>query len=708
MPARGFGRGRGVKPKPAAASAIFTSPPPLSTEELNNNLKHINPTQPIFNQPKVETNTFTGSNSFGNSNNNQSRYSDPEPAAALSNEEVTDKVLVPEGRVGRIIGKGGCKINEIQDESGARVDISDDMEGDDKVVYLKGSSSAVAKAKQLIEDTLGSGSYGSGGGGGGGSYGSGGGGGSYGGRNGKKSDFSFGGGANNKGPIDYDAPIDWGKVAEDEANYRHQKWGTLDPVQKQFYNEKPEIANMSDQEVAMIRQQNMDIQVSHYVKEADKDNPAAKPPIPNPIKTFEQAFEEYPDILREIYKQGFTEPSPIQKQMWPILLSGHDCIGVAQTGTGKTLAFLLPAFIHIEAQPIPRKQRKGPTVFCLAPTRELALQIKWEVDKYSYHGITCTCVYGGGDRREQIAQVQGGVDIVVATPGRLNDLIDNGILCLDACSYLILDEADRMLDMGFEPQIKKTLLDIRPDRHTMMTSATWPPGVRRIAHEYMDNSIIVNVGSLDLKAATTVTQEILMTTSEEKMETLFDIIETQLNHETDRALIFVSRKVTADFISGEFIMRFIQPDKRHLNVRSDAIHGDREQCDREAALRGFKDGTISVLIATDVASRGLDVKGITHVINYDFPRDMEDYVHRVGRTGRAGKEGKAVTFFVREDWRKAGDLIGILEKACQYVPDELVKMAERWAVKKAQMEREDRGGGGRGGGGRGGGRQRYR
>ena len=224
----------------------------------------------------------------------------------------------------------------------------------------------------------------------------------------------------------------------------------------------------------------------------------------------------------------------------------------------------------------------------------------------------------------------------------------------------------------------------------------------------MDNSIIVNVGSLDLKAATTVTQEILMTTSEEKMETLFDIIETQLNHETDRALIFVSRKVTADFISGEFIMRFIQPDKRHLNVRSDAIHGDREQCDREAALRGFKDGTISVLIATDVASRGLDVKGITHVINYDFPRDMEDYVHRVGRTGRAGKEGKAVTFFVREDWRKAGDLIGILEKACQYVPDELVKMAERWAVKKAQMEREDRGGGGRGGGGRGGGRQRYR
>eukprot|EP00116_Pleurobrachia_bachei_P001978 sb/3462240/ len=582
--------------------------------------------------------------------------------------------------VGRLIGSGGCNVRRIREESGVEIDV--DRDGNsydfDKKIELRGTPEAIAKAIDLIRESANILDEGNGDGGA-------------------------------PAAVEDGGIIDWGRLAERQQQFAQEKWGSMPPVEKQFYQESPEIARLSPGEVAQIRADNMAIEVAHY------DQTRSHLPIPKPVLTFEHAFSRYPDILREIAKQGFKVPSPIQKQMWPILLSGHDCIGVAQTGTGKTLAFLLPAFIHIEAQAVPRSERAGPTVFVLAPTRELALQIKWEVDKYTYHGIKSACVYGGGSRSEQITEVKKGVDIVVATPGRLNDLLESKILNLDSCSYLILDEADRMLDMGFEPQIKTTLLDIRPDRHTVMTSATWPPGVRRIANEYMTNSIIVNVGTLDLKAAATVTQHVIMCDKDEKMEILQDLIETKLDHHHDKCLVFVGRKATADFISSEFITRYMQDEFRGSNIRSDAIHGDRDQCDREAALRGFKEGDISVLIATDVASRGLDVRGITHVINYDFPRDMEDYVHRVGRTGRAGKEGTAVSLFTREDWRKSTELIKILTDSNQLVPDELYPMSERWEKKKAQLDREKREGRGgdreRRGPGMGGGgnsRQRYR
>ncbi|MBN3294267.1 DDX43 helicase, partial [Polypterus senegalus] len=194
-----------------------------------------------------------------------------------------------------------------------------------------------------------------------------------------------------------------------------------------------------------------------------------KRPIPNPVQTFEEAFEQYPEIMKNISRVGFLKPTPIQSQGWPVVLQGFDLIGIAQTGTGKTLAYLLPGFIHLDHQPISKEERGGPGMLVLTPTRELALQIEAECSKYSYKEIKSICIYGGGDRRSQINVVTKGVDIVIATPGRLHDLQMNNFVNLKSITYLVLDEADRMLDMGFEPQIMKILIDIRSDRQTVMT-----------------------------------------------------------------------------------------------------------------------------------------------------------------------------------------------------------------------------------------------
>jgi ATP-dependent RNA helicase DDX43 len=372
--------------------------------------------------------------------------------------------------------------------------------------------------------------------------------------------------------------------------------------------------------------------------------------------------------------------------MWPILLKGKDCIGIAQTGTGKTLAFLLPALIHIDNQSTPRNQRLGPNVLVLSPTRELALQIEKEVKKINYKGIKSVCVYGGGDKKEQSNLCTQGVQIVIATPGRLYDLIQSKIINITSVTYLVLDEADRMLDLGFEPQIMKILLDIRPDRQTIMTSATWPEGVRRLATKYLAEPIQLYVGSLDLRAAKTVTQQLIFVKSdEEKKDFLMDYIQNGMNEE-DKLIVFIGRKVMVDNLSCDLSLK---------DIKCQSIHGDREQCDREDALEEFKEGSVRILLATDVASRGIDVKDISCVFNYDFPKNLEEYVHRVGRTGRAGRTGKSITLVAREDWKHAKELIEILKQGDQEVPQDLVDMADRY---EAMLKRRaEEGGGGRGG-----------
>uniref|UniRef100_A0A8D1WKP8 RNA helicase n=1 Tax=Sus scrofa TaxID=9823 RepID=A0A8D1WKP8_PIG len=399
-----------------------------------------------------------------------------------------------------------------------------------------------------------------------------------------------------------------------------------------------------------------------------------KRPIPNPACKFEDAFQCYPEVMINIKKAGFQKPTPIQSQAWPIILQGIDLIGVAQTGTGKTLSYLMPGFIHVDSQPV---ARNGPGMLVLTPTRELALQVEAECSKYSYKGLKSVCVYGGGDRDGQIKDLLKGVDIIIATPGRLNDLQMNNFVYLKSISYLVLDEADKMLDMGFEPQIMKILLDIRPDRQTVMTSATWPYAVRRLAQSYLKEPMIVYVGTLDLVAVSTVKQNIIVTTEDEKRSHIQTFIESM--SPKDKVIIFVSRKAVADHLSSDLGIR-------HISVES--LHGNREQGDRERALKNFKTGKVRILIATDLASRGLDVHDVTHVYNYDFPRNIEEYVHRVGRTGRAGRTGVSITLITRSDWKIAGELIHILERANQSIPEDLVEMAERYKANKLKKEME--------------------
>uniref|UniRef100_A0A672GDK7 RNA helicase n=1 Tax=Salarias fasciatus TaxID=181472 RepID=A0A672GDK7_SALFA len=447
----------------------------------------------------------------------------------------------------------------------------------------------------------------------------------------------------------------------------------LPPIKKYFYTEAETLVFSNRKETNNIFVDDL--------KEGEE-----KRPIPNPCRTFLEAFSLYPEIMENIERVGFTKPTPIQSQAWPVLLSGEDLIAIAQTGTGKTLAYLLPGFIHMDGQPV--AEQNGPGMLVLTPTRELALQIEAECKKYRYKDYKSLCIYGGGDRRGQINMVKGGIDIVIATPGRLNDLQMNELITLSSISYLVLDEADRMLDMGFEPQIMKIILDIRPDRQTVLTSATWPTGVRRLAKSYLKNPMMVYVGTLDLAAVNTVQQTVTIVSEEEKKSYLYDFVRNMLPQ--DKVLIFVGRKIMADDISSDLCLQ-------GLAVQS--LHGDRDQHDREEALQEFKESRVRILVATDLASRGLDVHDITHVFNYDFPRNIEEYVHRVGRTGRAGRSGAAVTLVTRQDWRMASELIPILERSGQDIPEELVLMAERYEKHMKEKElRDPKGGPGRAGG----------
>ncbi|XP_054248846.1 probable ATP-dependent RNA helicase DDX43 [Indicator indicator] len=462
--------------------------------------------------------------------------------------------------------------------------------------------------------------------------------------------------------------INWASLRENRAKYEAMKWAGLPPIEKNFYKESPRTASMSPEEVEVWRKENNNI-VCDDLKEGEKRC------IPNPVCTFEDVFEHYPDIMANIRKVGFQKPTPIQSQAWPIILQGIDLIGIAQTGTGKTLAYLLPGFIHLTSQPVSQNERGGPGMLVLAPTRELALQVEAECSKYAYKGIKSVCIYGGGDRKGQINLVTKGVDIVIATPGRLNDLQMNNFINLKSITYLVLDEADRMLDMGFEPQIMKILIDVRPDRQTTMTSATWPDGVRRLAKSYLKNPMIVYVGTLDLAAVNTVEQKVLVVLEGEKRALMQHFVDSM--KPKDKVIIFVGKKNTVDDIASNFGLQ---------GIPVQSLHGNREQYDREQALDDFKKGRVRILVATDLASRGLDVHDITHIFNFDFPRNIEEYVHRIGRTGRAGRTGVALTLVTEHDWRVASELIEILERANQVVPHQLVAMAERY--KQFQIRKE--------------------
>ncbi|MBN3320219.1 DDX43 helicase, partial [Atractosteus spatula] len=570
--------------------------------------------------------------------------------------------------IGRVIGRGGMKIRELQDTTGTRIKVNrGEYQGE---VQIYGRGDAQQKAKELIDELVSENSED------GSRY-------RRGSRdtcNSGRKELCWSKAAVPSTEVSAAPPIDWVSLRENRHRYEAMKWENLPPVKKEFYIEAESVTNLTAEEVEKWRKENNNIYVDD-LKDGEKR------PIPNPVRTFEEAFQHYPEIMENILQVGFQKPTPIQSQAWPVALKGIDLIAIAQTGTGKTLVYLLPGFIHMDQQPVSRKKRDGPGMLVLTPTRELALQIEAECAKYTYKGFTSICIYGGGDRKSQINMVTQGVDIIIATPGRLNDLQMNAYINLKSITYLVLDEADRMLDMGFEPQIMKIILDIRPDRQTIMTSATWPAGVRRLAKSYLKDPMMVYVGTLDLAAVNSVEQAVLIVQEEEKKDYVFDFI--QKMGPEDKVLIFVGKKLVADDLSSDLCLH---------GIPVQSLHGDRDQCDREQALDDFKKGRVRILVATDLASRGLDVHDITHVFNYDFPRNLEEYVHRVGRTGRAGRSGASLTLVTRQEWKIASELVHILERANQAVPEELVLMAERY--EKHQHEKELLGGGSRGAGGR--------
>lgn len=422
----------------------------------------------------------------------------------------------------------------------------------------------------------------------------------------------------------------------------------LTPFEKNFYVESPAVAKMSESEVEEYR-------TRREITVEGRD-------VPKPVKTFSDArFPDY--VMQEIVKAGFTEPTAIQAQGWPMALRGRDLIGIAETGSGKTLAYLLPAIVHVNAQPI-LSPGDGPIVLVLAPTRELAVQIQQEATKFGASSkIKNTCIYGGVPKGPQVRDLQKGVEIVIATPGRLIDMLESHHTNLRRVTYLVLDEADRMLDMGFEPQMKKIVSQIRPDRQTLYWSATWPKEVELLARQFLYNPYKVVIGSQDLKANHSIHQHVDIVTENQKYNKLVKLLDDIMDG--SRILIFMDTKKGCDQITRQLRMD---------GWPALSIHGDKSQAERDWVLSEFKAGKSPIMTATDVAARGLDVKDVKYVINYDFPGSLEDYVHRIGRTGRAGAKGTAYTFFTAANARFAKELIAILQEAGQKVNPDLAAM----------------------------------
>jgi ATP-dependent RNA helicase RhlE len=360
-------------------------------------------------------------------------------------------------------------------------------------------------------------------------------------------------------------------------------------------------------------------------------------------------FEDFglsADILRALADQGYTHPTPIQAEAIPIVLQGRDVMGAAQTGTGKTAGFSLPIIqlLLAQASTSASPARHPVRALILTPTRELADQVADNVKAYSRHTpLRSVVVFGGVDMSPQTAALRAGVEIVIATPGRLLDHVQQKTLNLSQTEILVMDEADRMLDMGFLPDLQRIINLLPKQRQNLMFSATFSPEIKKLANSFLNNPVTIEVARSNA-TADNVTQVLYKVDEETKQDAVSYIIRER---NLKQVLVFSNTKIGASRLS------------RHLEkegVKASAIHGDKTQQERMAALEAFKQGTIEVLVATDVAARGLDIAELPCVINYDLPYNAEDYVHRIGRTGRAGASGDALSLFTDKDARLLADI----------------------------------------------------
>ncbi|PSS14167.1 ATP-dependent RNA helicase [Actinidia chinensis var. chinensis] len=366
---------------------------------------------------------------------------------------------------------------------------------------------------------------------------------------------------------------------------------------------------------------------------------------PAPIESFTDMCL-HSSIMKDIAFHEYSTPTSIQAQAMPVALSGRDLLGCAETGSGKTAAFTIPMIEHCLAQP-PICRGDGPLALVLAPTRELAQQIEKEVKAFSrsLESFRTAIVVGGTNIAEQRSELRAGVNIVVATPGRFIDHLQQGNTSLSRVSFVVLDEADRMLDMGFEPQIQEVMRNLPEKYQTLLFSATMPVEIEELAQEYLTNPVQVKVGKVSSPTAN-VAQSLEKVLENEKIDRLLTLLveeSTQAErsgHPFPLTIVFVERKTRCDEVAEALVAQ---------GLHAVALHGGRSQSEREAALRDFRLGSTNILVATDVASRGLDVSGVAHVVNLDLPKTMEDYVHRIGRTGRAGSTGQATSFYTDRD-----------------------------------------------------------
>ncbi|KAJ5698498.1 Pre-mRNA-processing ATP-dependent RNA helicase prp5 [Penicillium macrosclerotiorum] len=443
-----------------------------------------------------------------------------------------------------------------------------------------------------------------------------------------------------------------------------------EPFRSKFYNEPSHLADMTEEEVANLRLELDGIKV----RGSD---------IPKPVQKWSQCGLGV-QTLEVVDRLGYESLTSIQAQAIPAIMSGRDVIGVAKTGSGKTIAFLIPMFRHIKDQR-PLDNMEGPIGLIMTPTRELATQIHKDCKPFlKALGLRAVCAYGGAPIKDQIADLKRGAEIVVCTPGRMIDLLAANagrVINLRRVTYVVLDEADRMFDMGFEPQVMKILANVRPDRQTVLFSATFPRNMEALARKTLKKPVEIVVGGKSV-VAPEITQVVEVRNEDQKFVRLLELLGNLYSddaNEDARALIFVDRQESADNLLKE-LMRKGYPCM--------SIHGGKDQIDRDSTIEDFKAGIFPVLVATSVAARGLDVKQLKLVINYDAPNHLEDYVHRAGRTGRAGNTGTAVTFLTEDQERYSVDIAKALKQSGQEIPEPVQKLVDSFLEKvKAGKEK---------------------
>ncbi|PNP41448.1 hypothetical protein TGAMA5MH_06776 [Trichoderma gamsii] len=451
----------------------------------------------------------------------------------------------------------------------------------------------------------------------------------------------------------------------------------LQPIRKNFWVEPAELNNLSEADVTDLRLELDGIKVN------GKD-------VPKPVQKWAQCglTRQTLDVISSL---GFEKPTPIQMQALPSLMSGRDVVGVAKTGSGKTMAFLLPMFRHIKDQE-PLKDNDGPIGLIMTPTRELATQIHRDCKPFlKMMNLRAVCAYGGAPIRDQIAELKRGAEIIVCTPGRMIDLLaanQGRVTNLRRVTYVVLDEADRMFDMGFEPQVMKIFANMRPDRQTILFSATMPRLIDSLTKKVLKSPIEITVGGRSV-VAKEIEQIVEIREESTKFVRVLELLGELYDKDEDaRTLLFVERQEKADDLLKELMQK---------GYPCMSIHGGKDQVDRDSTISDFKKGVVPILIATSVAARGLDVKQLKLVINYDAPNHLEDYVHRAGRTGRAGNTGTAVTFVTPEQENCAPGIAKALEQSDQPVPERLNEMRKSHREKvKSGKAKDSSGFGGKG------------